>query len=513
MYKVFSFAVLQKNIIFAERINNQNTKYTMNEHLDNLEPKAVFQQFKPILSVPRPSKKEEKMTKYLENWGKEHNLETIVDAIGNVIIRKPATKGMENRKMVCLQSHIDMVCEKNSDKVFDFEKDAIETYVEDGWLKAKGTTLGADDGIGVATALAILHADNIEHGPLECLFTVDEETGLTGSMNLSSDALKSNILLNLDSEDEGEMFIGCAGGMDTLGYMPFSWEENKETLAYSLMVKGLKGGHSGDDINKGRACANKALNRMLWAMNQKFEIRLADFDGGNLRNAIAREAKAIFSIKAENEKAMQEMIACFTSNLQYEFRTTEPDMQVELVKVEAPKQVVDKVSQDKLFDVIYAVPHGVLAMSREIENFVETSTNLASIKIKDNCFHIVTSQRSSVESALKAAATRVEACLRLVGAKVEHTDGYPGWSPNTDSEILNVVVASYERLFGKKPIVRAIHAGLECGLIGEKYPKMDMISYGPTLRGVHSPDEKMDIHTLEMFWQHTLDILKNIPQE
>ena len=485
----------------------------MNEHLDNLQPKEVFEQFKPILSIPRPSKKEEKMTEYLKNWGLSHNLETITDKIGNVIIRKPATKGMENRKMVCLQSHMDMVCEKNSDKVFDFEKDAIDTYVEDGWLKAKGTTLGADDGIGVATALAILASNTIEHGPLECLFTVDEETGLTGAMALADDALKSNILINLDSEDEGEMFIGCAGGMDTLGYMPFSWENNTEKSAFSLMVKGLKGGHSGDDINKGRACANKVLNRMLWDINQKFQIHLADFDGGNLRNAIAREAKAVFTYKEEDEKTITEIVETFTKELQYEFRTTEPDMQIELTKVASPEKVVDKVSQDKLLDVLYATPHGVLAMSREIENFVETSTNLASIKIKDNKFHIVTSQRSSVESALQAAAKRVESCLRLVGAEVEHTDGYPGWAPNTDSEILNVVVDSYERLFGKKPIVRAIHAGLECGLIGKKYPKMDMISYGPTLRGVHSPDEKMDIKTLQMFWEHTLDILKNIPTE
>lgn len=485
----------------------------MNEHLDNLQPKEVFEQFKPILSIPRPSKKEEKMTEYLKNWGLSHNLETITDKIGNVIIRKPATKGMENRKMVCLQSHMDMVCEKNSDKVFDFEKDAIDTYVEDGWLKAKGTTLGADDGIGVATALAILASNTIEHGPLECLFTVDEETGLTGAMALADDALKSNILINLDSEDEGEMFIGCAGGMDTLGYMPFSWENNTEKSAFSLMVKGLKGGHSGDDINKGRACANKVLNRMLWDINQKFQIHLAGFDGGNLRNAIAREAKAVFTYKEEDEKTITEIVETFTKELQYEFRTTEPDMQIELTKVASPEKVVDKVSQDKLLDVLYATPHGVLAMSREIENFVETSTNLASIKIKDNKFHIVTSQRSSVESALQAAAKRVESCLRLVGAEVEHTDGYPGWAPNTDSEILNVVVDSYERLFGKKPIVRAIHAGLECGLIGKKYPKMDMISYGPTLRGVHSPDEKMDIKTLQMFWEHTLDILKNIPTE
>jgi dipeptidase D len=486
----------------------------MNEELNNLEPKEVFQQFKPILSVPRPSKKEYRMSEYLEKWGKDRKLETIRDEVGNIIIRKPATKGMENKKMVCLQAHMDMVCEKNSDKVFDFEKDAIETYVEDGWLKAKGTTLGADDGIGVASALAILDSKTIEHGDIECLFTIDEETGLTGSEKLSDKALKSRILINLDSEDEGEMFIGCAGGVDTLGYMPFKKEDvDKSMNTYLLTIKGLKGGHSGDDINKGLACANKVLNRILWKMNNKINIRLADFDGGNLRNAIAREAKAVFMVANSDEKKMNDMVATFIKEVKYEFRTTEPTMNITLEKTTTPSFVVDKKSQDNLFNTLYAIPHGVLAMSREIPNFVETSTNLASIKVKDNNFVITTSQRSSVESALEAAMTRVEACILLTGGKVEHTDGYPGWSPNTDSEILKVVVDSYERLFNKKPIVRAIHAGLECGLIGKKYKGMDMISYGPTLRGVHSPDERMDIKTLDMFWRHTLDILKHIPEK
>lgn len=486
----------------------------MNEHLDNLEPKAVFEQFKPILSIPRPSKKEDKMSAYLKQWGESHNLETIVDKVGNVIIRKPATKGMEDRKMVCLQSHMDMVCEKNSDKVFDFEKDAIETYVEDGWLKAKGTTLGADDGIGVATALAILASNDIPHPDLECLFTIDEETGLTGAFNLGNDVLKSRILINLDSEDEGEMFIGCAGGVDTLGYMPVTMDPAcQKAMPYLLHIKGLKGGHSGDDINKGLACANKLFTRIFWKLNTECKIKLCNIEGGNLRNAIAREAKVWFMVNPNDEQRMLQIVKEMTESIQFEFRTTEPNLNITIEKTDRPQTMMKREDATRLLNCLYAIPHGVLAMSREIPNFVETSTNLASIKIKENEVHIVTSQRSSVESALEAAKTRVEACMLLGGCRVEHTDGYPGWTPNTDSEILDVVVKSYERLFGKKPIVRAIHAGLECGLIGKKYPGMDMISFGPTLRGVHSPDEKMDIHTLEMFWQHTLDILKNIPKK
>ncbi len=486
----------------------------MNEILDTLQPQEIFAQFKPILSIPRPSKKEEKISQYLYDWGVARGLETIKDKVGNIIIRKQATVGMEDRKMVCLQAHMDMVCEKNSDKVFDFGTDAIEVLVEDGWLKANGTTLGADDGIGVATALAILDSKTIAHGDLECLFTIDEETGLTGAMALSDKALKSSILINLDSEDEGEMFIGCAGGVDTLGYMPIEKQPAcTHGLPYMIEVKGLKGGHSGDDINKGLGCANKILNRLLWKINRECKMRLADFNGGNLRNAIAREAKAHIMVNPDFDKQMLQIVEDFTKDVKYEFRTTEPTLEVNIFKAERPEQVIAREDVTKLLDLLYAIPHGVLAMSREIPGFVETSTNLASVKITENEVHIVTSQRSSVESSLEAAKSRVEACMLLAGCRVEHTDGYPGWSPNTDSEILSVVVASYERLFNKKPIVRAIHAGLECGLIGKKYPNMDMISYGPTLRGVHSPDERMDIKTLQMFWEHTLDILKSIPKK
>jgi dipeptidase D len=481
-----------------------------NSILANLEPKSLFKFFEEILSIPRPSKHEEKMTEYLINWAKERNLEYVSDEIGNVIIRKGATKGKENSPWVCLQSHIDMVCEKNSDKDFDFEKDAIVPKIEGEWLKADGTTLGADDGIGVATALAILDANDIEHGPIECLFTVDEETGLSGAEALSADVLKSRILLNLDSEDEGEIFIGCAGGIDTVAKLPYDKEETPDAPAFKIMVKGLKGGHSGDDINKGLACANKILNRILWSLDKEMDLRLSCFEGGNLRNAIAREANATFVVAQADVELMKEIVEKFAVDLKYEFRTTEPDMEITLSEAEKPAFVVDMLSQDNLLNVLYACPHGVLAMSREIPGFVETSTNLASVKMKEDHFFITTSQRSSVESAKYAAAYRVESCFLLAGADVEHGDGYPGWAPNPESKILKIAVDAYKKLFNKEPIVRAIHAGLECGLIGEKYPGMDMISYGPTLRGVHSPDERLEIKTVELYWKHTLEILKNI---
>ena len=481
-----------------------------NSILADLEPKSLFKFFGEILSIPRPSKHEEKMTEYLVNWAKERNLEYVSDEIGNVIIRKGATKGKENSPWVCLQSHIDMVCEKNSDKDFDFEKDAIVPKIEGEWLKADGTTLGADDGIGVATALAILDANDIEHGPIECLFTVDEETGLSGAEALSADVLKSRILLNLDSEDEGEIFIGCAGGIDTVAKLPYDKEETPDAPAFKIMVKGLKGGHSGDDINKGLACANKILNRILWSLDKEMDLRLSCFEGGNLRNAIAREANATFVVAQADVELMKEIVGKFAVDLKYEFRTTEPDMEITLSEAEKPAFVVDMLSQDNLLNVLYACPHGVVAMSREIPGFVETSTNLASVKMKEDHFFITTSQRSSVESAKYAAAYRVESCFLLAGADVEHGDGYPGWAPNPESKILKIAVDAYKKLFNKEPIVRAIHAGLECGLIGEKYPGMDMISYGPTLRGVHSPDERLEIKTVELYWKHTLEILKNI---
>ena len=476
-----------------------------------LKPASVFHYFDEICQVPRPSKKEEKIIAYLMKFAEEQGLEAKKDEAGNILIKKAATPGKENLKTVILQSHIDMVCEKNSDSNHDFLNDPIETYIDGEWLKAKGTTLGADNGIGMATQLAVLAANDIEHGPLECLFTVDEETGLTGAFALKEGFMDGDILINLDSEDEGELFIGCAGGANTTA--EFAYEEidaPQNYFFFSVAIKGLTGGHSGDDISKNRANANKLLNRILWAADKEMDMRLATFDGGNLRNAIAREAYADVVVMEQEAEDLKQLVAKYSDELKYEFRSTEPTMQVGIEAIPMPEFVVDMLSQDNLLNVLYACPHGVLSMSREIPGFVETSTNLASVKMQEGYFMITTSQRSSLESAKDAAASRVESCFLLAGADVEHTDGYPGWSPNTDSYILKVAVESYKRLFGKEPVVRAIHAGLECGLIGEKYQGMDMISYGPTLRGVHSPEERLEIATVELFWRHTLDILKNI---
>lgn len=481
----------------------------MNKVFENLQPEAIWRNFSEVMAIPRPSKHEELISAYLEKWGKDHGLETLRDELGNILIRKPATKGYENAPSVCLQAHMDMVCEKNSDKQFDFYKDPIQPVLNGEWLGADGTTLGADDGIGVATGMAILESNDIEHGPIECLFTIDEETGLTGAFGLRNDWLQSRILLNLDSEDEGEMFIGCAGGVDTLANLDYQQVPVENgTKAYTIKVSGLKGGHSGDDINKGLACANKLITRILWKAQYELGLRLAMIDGGNLRNAIAREAVAVVTVPADKSLCLEKMVAEFCTKMQFEFRSTEPNLNVAIEASEMPKSLVDAKSQENLLNGLFACAHGVLAMSREIPNFVETSTNLASVKMDDQKIYITTSQRSSVESAKEAAAQKIEATFRLMGCNVEHSDGYPGWTPNPDSKVLKVAVDTYKQLFGHEPVVRAIHAGLECGLIGEKYEGMDMISYGPTLRGVHSPDERIEIKTVKMFWDHTLAILK-----
>lgn len=486
----------------------------MNNVLTGLEPAKVYQYFEEICQIPRPSKKEEKIAAYLVDFGKRHNLETIVDATGNIIIRKPATKGMEDRKSVVLQSHIDMVCEKNSDTDHDFDVDPIQPFIAGEWIKAKGTTLGADDGIGIATQLAILDSDNIQHGPIECLFTVDEETGLTGAFGLDNTVLKSTILLNLDSEDEGEIFIGCAGGIDTVITMPCGMEQNNnEGRGYRIKVSGLKGGHSGDDINKGLGNANKILNRLLWEASKKFDIRVASFNAGNLRNAIAREGEAIVSVPSNKSIEFAGFVSKYRETVKFEFKVTEPDLSVDVSEDRNPERVMTMDTQFKLLNALYACPHGVMVMSASIPNFVETSTNLAAVRTKPEGIEITTSQRSSIESEKYDTANMVAAVFNLAGGTAVHGEGYPGWTPNPQSEILEIAKAQYEKLFGYSPKVLAIHAGLECGLIGEKYPKMDMISYGPTIKGAHSPDERLNIETVSKFWDLTIEILKEIPKE
>lgn len=486
----------------------------MEANIKNLKPQIVWSYFSEITKIPRPSKNEEKIARYIIEFAVKHKLKYEQDEVGNILIQKPATKGWENRKMVCLQSHMDMVCEKNEDVDFDFNKDAIEAYIDGDWVKAKGTTLGADDGIGIATQLALLSSNEIEHGPIECLFTVDEETGLTGAFGLSSGFLKSEILLNLDSEDDGQIFIGCAGGRDTMAKMWFTKELVPDwTLPYKITIKGLKGGHSGDDINKGLGNANKILNRILHKATQKFSIRVHSFNGGNLRNAIPREAEAIVLINQTIKEKFIKMVQDFNSIVKKELKSTEPDLQIKTFTVDQPYFVIDENSQNKLINVLYSCPHGVIQMSREIANFVETSTNLASVKTQDDYFLVTTSQRSSSVSGLEDVVNMVAATFKLINADIEHTEGYPGWTPNTKSEILSIAKQSYNKLFNTDPKVLAVHAGLECGIIGEKYPEMDMISYGPDLKGVHSPDEKINIPSVEKFWELTLAILRSIPEK
>ncbi len=484
----------------------------MNEALLELEPAKVWFYFKEILNIPRPSKKEGKIIEYLMRFGKEHGLETLQDEVNNVLIRKPATPGMENRKPVVLQSHIDMVCEKNSDKVHDFENDPIEASIEDGWVTADGTTLGGDDGIGIATELALLASDNIEHGPIECLFTVDEETGLTGAFGLKPGFLKSEILLNLDSEDEGQLYIGCAGGQDTLAWLPYQKRavpEDHEAL--EIKVSGLKGGHSGDDINKGRANANQLLNRFLWTIKDKLNMKLSVFDGGNLRNAIAREAYAVVVVPKGKAQQVISEAKGFEEMVRNEYHATEANLSFSVAATDLPETVISNDNFTTLVNTLYACPHGVIAMSQDIPNFVETSTNLASVKFEEENILITTSQRSSVESEKDDVTNKVVSVFNLAGARSETSEGYPGWTPNPDSEIMDLTKSIYKKLFDVEPKVLAIHAGLECGLIGDKYPGMDMISFGPTLRGVHSPDEKLEIASVQKFWTLTLEVLKNIP--
>lgn len=477
----------------------------------NLPPKEVMGFFHEILQIPRPSKKEEKIIQYLVDFAHKHKLPVKKDEVGNLLISKPATKGKERVKAVVLQSHVDMVCEKNSDNAHNFDTDPILAYTDGEWIKAKGTTLGADDGIGIAAQLALLASDTIEHGPVECLFTVDEETGLTGAFALQKDFFTGKTLINLDSEDEGELFIGCAGGVDTVASFDFKKEKPEPgMIPYKMTITGLKGGHSGDDINKGLGNSNKILNRFLWNVNREIGLRLSAFDGGNLRNAIPREAYSVFLVPGDKAVELDKLFKTYTVDARKELAVTEPSLTLSLERTPAPDFVVDKKTQDSLLNSLYACPHGVIAWSQTIEGLVETSTNLASVKFKGDKIEVSTSQRSSIESAKWDIAYMVEAVFLIAGAAVKHGEGYPGWTPDKNSEILRVSEAAYERLFKTRPVVRAIHAGLECGLFLKKYPDLDMISFGPTIKGAHSPDERLHIATVQKFWDLMLEVLKNV---
>lgn len=477
----------------------------------SLKPELVWKYFYEITRVPRPSKKEEKIIAYLENFARSNGFEYKKDEAGNIVIIKPATKGYETRKTVVLQSHMDMVCEKNADKEFDFDTDPIEVYVDGDWIRAKGTTLGGDDGIGMAVQLALLMDKQVEHPRIECLFTVDEETGLTGAFALKPGFVSGKTLINLDSEDWGELFIGCAGGRDTRGWFDIKTEHVPHSLVpKKIEVKGLPGGHSGDDIHKGHGNSIKIITRILWKLSKDYGIRLHKIEGGNLRNAIPREAYAIILFDPDLEKDVLSEIDKFRAEVKNEFSVKAPGLEINISDTGRVNHMLDHYLQLRLLSALYVCPHGEMAWSQTMPGLVETSTNLASVKFIDNIIEIGTSQRSSVESALNNMVNMVQSVFMLAGAKYESGDGYPGWEPKLDSPVLEVTKKSFKNLFGKDPVVRAIHAGLECGIIGKKFEGMDMISIGPDVKGAHSPDERLNITTVGYFWDLVTDILKNI---
>lgn len=479
----------------------------------NLTPERVFNQFKKINQIPRPSKHEEQIVAYLKEFAQTHQLECEVDESLNVVIRKSATPGFENRKTVILQSHTDMVCDKLVDVEFDFYKDAIQSYVDGEWLKAKGTTLGADDGIGVAIQLAVLESDDIEHGPLECVFTSDEETQLTGASGMKAGFMKGDMLINLDSEDEGQIFVSCAGGRSTRATFEFTKEEAPVGYFFmELSLKGLTGGHSGDDINKKRANAIKLLTRFVYMEQEQCDVRLAAFNSGKLHNAIPRDGKVVIAVPNDVKENVRADWNVFIANAEDEFHVTDTAMVFTMESVEA-QQVLPKEVSVKLIQALQAMTNGILSMCQDeaLGDLVETSSNVAVVKTSDTEVEILASQRSNVMSNLDNQCNAIKAVFQLAGAKVEQTDGYPAWKMNPNSELTKQTVESYKKLFGKDPIVRGIHAGLECGLFSTRYPHLDMVSFGPTLRDVHTPDERLLIPTVQMVWDHLLDVLKNIP--
>ena len=480
-----------------------------------LKPARVFEQFAKINQIPRPSKHEEKMIEYLKKFGKDHGLETKVDETGNVLIKKPATKGYENRATTILQSHMDMVCDKLVDVDIDFYNDPIQSYVDGDWMRAKGTTLGADDGIGDAIELAILDSDDIEHGPIECVFTRDEETGLTGAFGMKAGFMSGKYLINLDSEDEGQIFISCAGGINTTAVFHVTREDAPEGYFFmEASLKGLQGGHSGDDINKKRANAIKILARFLYNEQSKMDLYLAQWNSGRMHNAIPRDGKVIFAVPADKKEEVKADFNVFAKEVEDEYHITDTNMQWALVSADAQK-VMDKTTSDKLIKAIQAVDNGVLAMCQDeaLAWMVETSSNIASVQSEEDKVVVVSSQRSNVMSNLKNMSNSVKACFQLAGAEVIQNDGYPAWKMNPESKLVKITVDAYKKLFNKEPKVLGIHAGLECGLFSEKYPHLDMVSFGPTLRNVHTPDECLYIPTVQMVWDHLLEILKNIPED
>ena len=475
----------------------------------DLEPKVVWNYFEDLNEVPRPSKKEERVIAFAKQFGENLGLETYVDGIGNVIIKKPATPGYENRKTVILQAHLDMVHQKNNDTDFDFLTQGIQSYIDGDWVSAKGTTLGADNGMGVAAIMGVLASKDMEHPPVEALFTIDEETGMTGAIKLEQGKLKGKILLNLDTEDDDEFSIGCAGGIDTNTHYDYHLVPPKSgSKTYRISVKGLKGGHSGMDIHLGRANANKVMNRLLY-QTEKYGLQIGEINGGSLRNAIPRES---FSIIAITDTAYLEEFKKRADDIRSEYKIVETEMLIDITETDLPEFVVSDADAEKILQSIYSVHNGVYKMSASVEGLVETSSSLARVLVQDGAFTTQSLQRSSVESSKLDIAHTVGAVFKLMGCTVEHSGSYPGWEPNVDSEILQVMKNNYTSLFKDEPKVKACHAGLECGILKERYPHLDMISFGPTIRNAHSPDEKVHIASVAKFWDLLKESLKHIPE-
>ncbi len=486
----------------------------MSSKIRNLEPKILWNHFADLNAVPRPSKKEERVIQFMVEFGKELGLETTVDKVGNVIIRKKASAGMETRKTVVMQSHLDMVHQKNADTIFDFDKEGIKMIVDGDWVKAEGTTLGADNGLGVAAIMAVLSSNDIIHPPIEALFTIDEETGMTGAMGLEGDILKGDILLNLDTEEDDEIGMGCAGGVDITATRNYKEETTPEnTIAYELSVTGLNGGHSGMDIHKGLGNANKIMNRLLFDSYTYFGLLISDINGGSLRNAIPRESFATIVIDTISKEPFLFEINELITTIKKEFISLEPNLSVELKQVKTPEKVMALGVQEGFIKAIYASLNGVYRMSPDIKDLVETSNNVARVIVKDGNIKIGCLTRSSSESNKWDLANSLRSCFELAGFTVEYGGNYPGWLPNVNSEILKIATETYETLHNEKPHVAACHAGLECGILGQNYPKMDMVSFGPNIRGAHSPDERAQISSSQKFWKFLLEILKNTPKK
>lgn len=485
----------------------------MNQEIRNLEPLALWNHFADLNAVPRASKKEERVIAFMKKFGEDLGLETIVDEVGNVIIKKPATPGMENRKAIVMQSHLDMVHQKNNDTIFDFDTQGIEMFVDEDWVKAKGTTLGADNGIGVATIMAVLASKEIQHPALEALFTIDEETGMTGAMGLKGGLLEGEILLNLDTEEDDEIDIGCAGGVDVTARAEYDEEDTPEgTVAYKITVKGLKGGHSGMDIHKGLGNANKIMNRLLFNGFESFGLQIATLNGGSLRNAIPRESVAEVIIAQVYDEAFVFDMQQIVKEIKSEYATTEPQLEIVFEKKDIlPSKVMPPSAQYYLVRALYTAHNGVYKMSADFEDLVETSNNIAKVVVGDGKVQIQCLTRSSVESSKFDLANSLRSAFELMGCEVEFSGSYPGWTPNPHSSILPVLTNLYEKMNGTKPNVVACHAGLECGILGTNYPQMEMISFGPTIRGAHSPEERVSISSVQKYWKFVLEILQNIP--